>query len=121
MVILYATKNFTIFVRDGRVDFKRLFRGLFRGKGSPISNKMRAKGKWDGRQFLVILLDKLLPEFKLIFTVIAYNHHISIISVLNYYFYFILFISGSALGKKHSMLTKNFKSSETDGEITSKF
>ena len=48
MVIVYAIKNFTIFVRDGGVDFKRLFRGLFRGKGLPISNKMRAKGKWEG-------------------------------------------------------------------------
>ena len=91
MVIVYAIKNFAIFVRDGGVDFKRLFRGLFRGKGLPISNKMRAKGKWEGLQFLVILLDKLLREFKLIFTVIANNHHISIIPVLNYYFYFILF------------------------------
>ena len=82
MVIIYAIKNFAIFVSDGGVDFKRLFRGLFRGKGLPISNKMRAKGKWEGLQFLVILLDKLLREFKLIFTVIANNHHISIIPVL---------------------------------------
>ena len=48
MVIVYAIKDFTIFVRDGGVDFKRIFRGLFRGKGLPILNKMRAKGKWEG-------------------------------------------------------------------------
>ena len=119
---LYNHKHYC-FVRDGGDDFKGLFRGLFRGKGLPKSNKMRARGEQESLQFLVIFLDKLLREFKFIYTGISYNHDISIISILNYYFYFILFgfFSGSALGKKHSRLTKNFKSSETDREINSRF
>ena len=38
-VITYTSTNFAVFVRDGGVRFKKLFRRLFREKGLPILNK----------------------------------------------------------------------------------